>query len=261
MDISALTGFSLSPWQTGAVVFAALCIGLSKTGMAGITTVIIPVMALIFGAKESTGVILPMLCFGDILAVIWYRRNADWKHIGRLLPWAVAGFALALAVDRFVPGRLFKVLIAICILGGLAVMVWNDLRSVEFSRSENSQLSAKRTAWFAAVFGVMGGFSTMIGNAAGPVMSVFLLSMRLPKESFVGTGAWFYLLVNLLKLPIQHFVWRNITAGGLVLDAMMIPVIVAGAVLGVLLVKKISEKHFRALIYALTILSAALLFV
>jgi uncharacterized membrane protein YfcA len=254
VDISALTGFTLSPWQLGAVVFAALCIGLSKTGMAGITTVIIPVMAVIFGAKESTGVILPMLCFGDILAVIWYRRNAAWKHIIRLLPWAAAGFALALAVDRFVPGRLFKILIAICILGGLVVMVWND-------RRKKGVKQAPASWWFAAIFGIMGGFSTMIGNAAGPVMSVFLLSMQLPKESFVGTGAWFYLLVNLFKLPIQHFVWHNITAGGLILDAMMIPVIVLGAVLGVLLVKKISEKYYRALIYALTILSAALLFV
>jgi uncharacterized membrane protein YfcA len=133
-------------------------------------------------------------------------------------------------------------------------MFWNDLRSRE---------KAARTpsGWcFAAVFGILGGFSTMIGNAAGPIMSVFLLSMRLPKESFVGTGAWFFLLVNWLKLPIQHFAWHNIKTGGLVLNAMMIPVILAGAVLGILLVKKISEKHYRTMIYGLTILSAGLLF-
>ncbi|MDR0601604.1 MAG: sulfite exporter TauE/SafE family protein [Treponema sp.] len=248
--------FAFSPWQWAAVVFAGFCIGLSKTGMSGITTVIIPVMALIFGAKESTGVILPMLCFGDVLAVLWYRRSADWKHIVRLLPWAVAGFAVALAVDRFVPERLFKILIALCIIGGLVVMLWNDLRT-----RGGAAGSAPASWWFAAVFGILGGFSTMIGNAAGPIMSVFLLSMRLPKKSFVGTGAWFYLLVNVLKLPIQHFVWHNITLGGLVLDAMMVPVIIIGAVMGVFLVKMISEKHYRILIYALTVLSAALLFI
>lgn len=248
--------YDLSPWQWVAVGCAGLCIGFSKTGMSGVATAVVPVMALIFGAKESTGVILPMLCFGDVLAVIWYRRNADWKHIVRLLPWALAGFAAALAVDRFVPGRFFKILIAICIIGGLAVMFWNDLRAVK-----GTAKPVPSAWWFAAVFGILGGFSTMIGNAAGPIMSVFLLSMRLPKKSFVGTGAWFYLLVNFLKLPIQHFAWRNITPVGLVLDAMMIPVIVIGAVLGILLVKTISEKHYRILIYALTILSAVLLFI
>jgi uncharacterized membrane protein YfcA len=253
--IAALTGYTLLPWQWGALIFTALSIGLSKTGMSNITTVIIPIMALVFGARESTGIVLPMLCFGDLLAVIWYRRSADWKHVLRLLPWALAGFVLALVVDRFFPAGLFKILIAVCILGGLAVMFWGDLRS----RGKAAQIPSGW--WFAAIFGILGGFSTMIGNAAGPIMSVFLLSMRLPKESFVGTGAWFFLLVNWLKLPIQHFVWHNIRAGGLVLNAMMIPVILIGAALGILLVKKISEKHYRIMIYGLTILSAGLLFI
>jgi uncharacterized membrane protein YfcA len=239
-------------WQVAALVFAGLCIGVSKTGVNGVTTITIPVLALIFGARESTGVVLPMLCFADLLAVIYYRRNAEWKHILRLLPWATAGFGLAIFVDRLIPAKAFKTLIGICILIGLVVMFWND------RRGKNVKIPS--AWWFSAAFGIIGGFSTMIGNAAGPVMSVFLLSMRLPKTSFVGTASWFFMIVNYLKIPLQVFVWNNITGESLLFDAAMIPIIIIGAVLGVILVKKISEKHYKTLVYAMTLISATLLF-
>jgi uncharacterized membrane protein YfcA len=100
----------------------------------------------------------------------------------------------------------------------------------------------------------------MIGNAAGPIMSVFLLSVRLPKTSFVGTAAWFFMIINYLKLPLQHFVWHNITVKGLLFNVTMIPCILAGAALGSLVVKKVSETRYRVIVYGMTIVSAALLF-
>jgi uncharacterized membrane protein YfcA len=212
----------------------------------------IPLLALVFGAKESTGVVLPMLCFADLVAVIYYRRAAEWKYIARLLPWALAGFGLALVVDRMVPARGFKALIGVCIFAGLAVMFWNDRRGKD---------AAIPTAWwFSAIFGIMGGFSTMIGNAAGPIMSVFLLSVRLKKTSFVGTAAWFFMIINYLKIPLQHFVWHNITLQGLLFDITLIPVILIGTALGVLIVKKVSEARYRTIVYIMTIVSATLLF-
>ena len=240
------------PWQIAALILCGLCIGMSKTGFSGITTVIIPFMAIIFGAKESTGVMLPMLCFADLLAVIYYRRSASWKHIFRLIPWALGGFAVALLVDRFIPPRGFKILIGSCILIGLVVMIWHERRG---------KAAVIPTAWwFSAGCGVLGGFTTMIGNAAGPIMSVFLLSMRLPKTVFVGTSAWFFLIVNYLKLPIQHFAWHNFSPESLLLNLMMVPIILVGAVIGVVLVKKISEAHFRVMILVLTVISTVLLF-
>jgi uncharacterized membrane protein YfcA len=193
-----------------------------------------------------------MLCFADLVAVIYYRRAAEWKYIIRLLPWALAGFGVALLVDHFVPARGFKILIGICIFAGLGVMFWNDRRGKDES--------APSGWWFSAGFGVMGGFSTKIGNAAGPIMSVFLLSVRLPKTSFVGTAAWFFMIVNYLKIPLQHFAWHNIRLEGLLFNITMIPIILAGAALGILIVKKVSEAHYRVLVYVMTIVSAALLF-
>jgi uncharacterized membrane protein YfcA len=250
MDLQ-LFSFNLAPWQWAAVIFCAICIGISKTAISGITSINVPIMALIFGAKESTGIILPMLCFADLFAVIYYRRNAEWKYIRKLVPWAVAGFGLALLVDRFIPAKAFRILIAVCIFSGLAVMIWRDLR-------KDAEIPS--AWWFAAFFGIMGGFSTMIGNAAGPIMSVFLLSMHLPKKSFVGTGAWFFLIINYLKIPVQHFAWHNITREGILLNVCLIPAILAGIFLGIFLIKKISEKQFRIVIYVLTVVTAFLLF-
>ncbi|MDR3148331.1 MAG: sulfite exporter TauE/SafE family protein [Treponema sp.] len=258
MNFEALLGYwnGFAPWQTAAVIVSGLCIGLSKTGINGASAVMVPILALIFGARESTGVVLPMLCFADLVAVVYYRRAAAWKYIVRLLPWALAGFGLALLVDRMVPARGFKVLLGICIFAGLLVMFWNDRRG-----KNAAPPTAKPSAWwFSALFGIMGGFSTMIGNAAGPIMSVFLLSMRLHKVNFVGTAAWFFLIINYLKLPLQYFVWHNITIQGLLFDITMIPIILVGAALGILVVKKVSETHYRVIVYVMTIVSAALLF-
>ena len=239
--------------QWGIVLFSCLCFGISKTGINGISTVAVPLFALVFGGKEATGVVLPLLCFADLVAVLYYRRHAEWKYIIKLIPWALAGFGLALLADRLVPPRGFKILIGSCILAGLLIMVWNDRRGKD--------TAIPSAWWFQAVFGVMGGFSTMIGNAAGPIMSVFLLSVRLPKNSFVGTAAWFFLIVNYLKLPLQLFVWRNITRERLLFVLPLVPFILLGAWLGVILVKNVSEKVFRILVYGLTVASTALLFI
>jgi uncharacterized membrane protein YfcA len=252
MNFNMLIPYELLPWQIGAVIFSGLCIGMSKTGINGVSSVMIPIMALIFGAKESTGVLLPLLCFADLLAAVYYRRNAEWKHIFKLLPWALAGFGIALLVDRMIPAKGFKILIGLCIFASLAVMFWNDRRGKD--------ALIPSSWWFSAIFGILGGFSTMIGNAAGPVLSVFLLSMRLPKINFVGTAAWFFLIINYLKIPLQVLVWHNISLKSLRFDFLITPFILLGAFLGILLVKKISEKVFRKLLMSLTLISTILIF-
>ena len=100
----------------------------------------------------------------------------------------------------------------------------------------------------------------MIGNAAGPIMSVFLLSVRLPKKSFVGTAAWFFMIINFLKLPLQYFVWHNISRESLLFDIAVLPAIAVGAWLGIVFVKKISEKNYRVVVYILTFVSTMMLF-
>ena len=245
--------YNLLPWQWVAWISLGIFIGLSKTAFNGITSVIVPVIAIIFGARASTGLNLPLLCFADILAVGYYHHHTNWNYILKLLPWTLAGFGVALLVAQIVPEKEFSYLMGGPILAGLIVMVWND-----FNRKDSPPPSAW---WFSAIFGIAGGFSTTIGNIAGPIMSVFLLSMRLPKKNFVGTAAWFYLIVNYLKLPVQIFLWKNITVQTVLFDLTLVPVIIIGAVLGVYLVKKISEPIYRKTIMVLTLISTVLLFI
>jgi len=250
--VDILIAYQFSPWEWCVLIFCGLCIGMAKTGVNGLGMVTVPVLAIIFGAKPSTGILLPMLCCADLFAVAYYRRSAEWKYIVRLLPWALAGFALALFTDHWISDKGFKTLIGICIFAGLGVMLWNEYRGKD--------TVVPSAWWFVALFGMVGGFSTMIGNAAGPIMSVFLLSVRLPKKSFVGTAAWFFLIINLLKLPLQYFVWHNISKETLLFDLALLPAIAIGAWLGIIFVKKVSEKNYRVAVYALTVLSTLLLF-
>ena len=194
---------TLTNIQWFAISVAALSIGMSKTGVQGIMLMIVPLMAMAFGAKESTGVILPMLCMADIIAVAYYKRIADWKVVAKLLPTAILGFFLAIGVDNMIPNGQFRQLMGWTLMLALVVMIWSEI----FGK-ENRWM---KKWWYAAIFGLLGGFTTMIGNAAGPVMSVYLLSMRKEKMEYIGINAWFFLVVNLLKVPLQAFVWDNIT--------------------------------------------------
>lgn len=253
MNYSDFSAFANNPAQISFLLICGIIVGMSKTGIQGIMTLAIPVMALVFGSRESTGVILPMLCFADLIAVIYYRRQAEWKYILKLLPTAVAGFFLAILVDGIIDKNMFGKLMALCIFAGFLVMFITRKNTLE----ENQKLFSKW--WCAALFGVLGGFTTMIGNAAGPIMAVYLLSMKLPKYAFVGTSAWFFLIVNYLKIPLQVFAWNNITPQTLLLDVIAIPSIFLGAFLGVLFVKRLPEKSYRGFIIFMTLVSTMLL--
>ena len=238
-------------WLT--ISIAALSIGMSKTGVQGIMLMIVPFMAMAFGAKESTGIILPMLCMADIIAVAYYKRIADWKIVAKLLPTAILGFFLAIGVDNMIPAGQFRQLMGWTLLLALIVMLWSEI----FGK-ENRWM---HKWWYAAIFGLLGGFTTMVGNAAGPVMSVYLLSMRKEKMEYIGINAWFFLVVNLLKVPLQAFVWDNITWPSFSLNLLMLPVIGIGAWLGIKIVKLFPEKAFRRFVQVVTIISVILMLI
>ena len=244
---------TLTNIQWFAISVAALSIGMSKTGVQGIMLMIVPLMATAFGAKESTGVILPMLCMADIIAVAYYKRIADWKVVAKLLPTAILGFFLAIGVDNMIPNGQFRQLMGWTLMLALIVMIWSEI----FGK-ENRWM---KKWWYAAIFGLLGGFTTMIGNAAGPVMSVYLLSMRKEKMEYIGINAWFFLVVNLLKVPLQAFVWDNITWESLQLNLVMLPVIGIGSLIGIRIVKLLPEKIFRRFIQIVTILSVILMII
>jgi uncharacterized membrane protein YfcA len=243
--------FSIIQWILLAV--SAMFIGMSKVGVPGISMIVVPTLAIIFGGKASTGILLPILMMADLFGVAFYHRHAQWRYFWKLLPWALIGIGIALWVGKVVNDELFKNLIAILVFGSIGLMLWKDRRKgTDFFPD---------TWWFAASMGILGGFATMIGKVAGPIFAIYLLAMHLPKNSFIGTGAWFFLVVNFLKFPLHIFVWETINWSTLTLDLMLLPAIAVGAFIGIVLVKKISDKTYRTAVIVVTALSAFLLLI
>jgi uncharacterized membrane protein YfcA len=241
----------LAPWQWALGALCAFMVGVAKTGVPGLGIMVVPLMVLVVGdAKLSNGVLLPMLCAADAFAVVYFRRHARWDHILRLYPGVLVGVGLGWLALYHVPDAIFRPMIGGIVLIMLAIQL---LRK----RQKDSEVSHKWAP--AAVFGVTAGFATTASNAAGPVMNLYLLSMGLPKDAFMGTGAWYFFTINLLKVPI--FAHQGvIDSSTLGFGAMVLPAIIIGAISGRKLFEKVPQKIFEVVVLILTTIAALLLF-
>ena len=193
--IEFLNPLNISPIVWLLTLASAFLVGLSKSGIKGIGMVTIPVMVGLYGAQASVGILLPILIFGDLMALIQYHKSGRFKEILKLFPYAAVGIIGAVLVGNYINDNQFKDAIAGILLLSFVIMLFNELRGKKESLSNS--------VFFRSFFGITGGFATMIGNAAGPIFNLYILSMRLPKNSFIGTGAWFFLILNLFKVPFH----------------------------------------------------------
>lgn len=237
-------------WVIGA--FGAFMIGVSKTGIVGLGILAVALFTFIFPARASTGIVLPLLIVGDIMAVLYYRRSAVWAQLLRLIPWTVVGvaagyFALG-KLDAAQVGRL----IGAILLGITGLQFWR-MRSARGIEAASERIS--RNLFLVAAVGIAAGFFTMLANASGPIIIIYLLAMGLPKIEFMGTGAWFYFLLNLIKVP---FSWNLglLTPETLAFDALLAPFVILGGLAGYQIFKRLNQKLFEELALGLTALAA-----
>ena len=249
--LSLLETYDLSQWLI--LVIVAILIGMTKTGISGFGLLVVPLLAYGLGAKASTGVMLPLLIMADVFAVVYYHRSANWHYILRLIPWAFIGVLAGAFTGRLLAEPIFKILLSSMVIFGIAVMVVRD-----FVIGQTSIPTARS---FSIVFGLLGGFASMMANAAGPVFAVYLLSMRLPKRSFIGTGAWFFFILNLSKVPFHAFAWKTLDVNVVLTDLLLLPAIFVGAVAGIRLVRIMGEKFYRLLVVMMTLASAIFLLI
>ena len=285
-------GWLLDATPVGWVLLAAgaLLVGISKTGLpgSGIMAVVIFAAAAehVGGASslDSTGWLLPLLIMGDVFAVGWYRRHAVWRHLVRLMPVAVVGIVLGhflmeyLNKAKVLPKEAYSVIIGGIVLLMVVLGVRAEIRSARKFRAvlpapDDADSSAAIDAvaaviepqptasWaFVVTMGLLAGVTTMMANAAGPIMILYLTAMRLPKHQFIGTGAWYFLLLNCIKVPFQMNL-GNITTASLLSNLVLLPVIVGGALLGLVLFRIVSEKLFKVLVQVLAAAAAVQLLV
>lgn len=223
------------------VLASAFLIGFSKTGLPNMIIFVITLLMLAFPAKESIGILLPLLLIGDGFALTYHRRNVVWRHLIVLLPWVLVGMVIGYFTLLYVTNEQLKPIIGVIVLLMICVhFILNFL-------GQDMQRILPSSAWFVSSMGVLAGFTTMVGNAAGGVMTVYFLVRGLPKNELIGTGVWFYLSVNLIKFPF-YLQLGIINKDILLLSFMLIPIIFIGAFVGIRLLRIIPQRLFQRLI-------------
>ncbi|WP_405943566.1 sulfite exporter TauE/SafE family protein [Streptomyces sp. NBC_00932] len=267
-----------------ALAAAAMLVGFSKTAVSGANTISLAVFAAVLPARESTGVLLPVLIAGDVLAVLTYRRHAHWPTLWRLFPAVAVGVVIGTGFLFWADDAVVRTSIGAILLLMAGVTLWRR-RSTEpagtATAADRDGTGAKDAAAdgvavgdgtaaddgtavgparrgrvMARSYGVLGGFTTMVANAGGPVMSLYLISAGFRKLGFLGTSAWFFLIVNTVKVPFSAGLGL-IDGKSLLLDAVLVVFVVPGAFIGRACVHRINQRLFERLVIGATVLGGA----
>ncbi|WP_328907090.1 sulfite exporter TauE/SafE family protein [Streptomyces sp. NBC_00234] len=247
---------TLTLWQLAALAAASALVGFSKTAVSGANTISLAVFAAVLPARESTGVLLPILIAGDLLAVSVYRRHAHWPTLLRLFPAVAVGVVAGTLFMMWADDEAVRTSIGAILLLMSGVTIWRRRTADGTPDAPEVEETAgpSRTARIKArSYGALGGFTTMVANAGGPVMSLYLLSAGFRKLGFLGTSAWFFLIVNVSKVPFS--VGLGLIDGpSLLLDACMVLFVVPGAYIGRKCVDRINQKLFERIVLGATVL-------
>lgn len=239
---------NFEPWQWVALMAGAAIAGFSKTGIPGTGILFVVIFANALGARTATGVVLPLLIFADVFAYAVYRKNLDWRRVLRLLPWALGGVVLGWLALGVASDAQMNRGVGLIIAFLLGLHVWRQRRSL-------GEVVAHAPGWFGPAAGVLAGFTTMVANAAGPVMIVYLLAMRLEKLEFLGTSAAFFLVINWLKVPFAIDLGL-INESSLWLNLWLLPAVAIGALSGRWVIARVNQSLFENCALVLSALAA-----
>jgi uncharacterized membrane protein YfcA len=245
---------TFEPLQWIFAVLGALMVGVSKAGITGLSILSVALFTHVFpSSKQASGIVLPLLIFGDFVAVFSYRRHVQWHYLWRLFPFTAAGVVLGYFTLGAISDRHARLMIGAIIVSLAVLSYWRRYRLPQ------SEVAASHRSWiFAASVGVVAGFITLIANAAGPLMAIYLVSMRLPKLEYVGTAAVFFMCLNLFKVPFMVSLGL-ITVHSFGFNLLLAPAVVLGALAGRWLVVRINQALFEKLVLTLSAIAGVLL--
>jgi len=247
---------ALDPWAWAALAVAAAVIGISKTALPGGSILAIALFAAVLPARTSTAATLLLLMVGDLFALFAYRRHAHWPTLLRLAPAVIAGLLVGFAFLALAGDGVVRRAIGVILLLMIAVTLWRRWRQ---SRADTASPPSSGLL-LAGAYGTLGGFTTMVANAGGPVMSMYFLATRTPVQVFLGTSAWFFAIINVIKVPFLAGLGL-FEPPVLLMDAVLAPLVVVGALLGLRVARRMNQRVFDRIVIALTIVGAVYLLI
>jgi uncharacterized membrane protein YfcA len=242
----------LEVWQWLVLAFAAVLIGYSKTAVTGVASIAVVLFAAVLPARESTGTLLPLLIAGDLTAITVYRRHANWGLIARLFPWIFVGLVVGAFFIANIDNRVMRTAIGVMLLVLLAAQLWSSRRRTDLSQKPHRALSTAA--------GTATGFATMVANASGPVMTLYLLASGFAVVELVGAAAWLFFVINLVKVPFSIGLGL-LHPGSVLLDLALLPAMAIGAWVGAVTIRRISREQFERYVLVLVAISALVLLV
>lgn len=248
-----MSGFT--PLEIAALVGGAIGVGFAKTAIGGVASISVALFAAVLPARESTGALLPLLLFGDVLAVTAYRQHADWAVLRRLFPAVGVGVVIGTAFVAVVDDTAMRRTIGVVLLLLVGLHLWLRRQGRRTDPEDLAAQQHRRRHVAAGGFGTLAGFTTMVANSGGPVMSIYLLSAGMGMLGFLGTNAWFFALVNVFKLPFSVGLGL-ISLDSLVMDLYLLPAVVVGALIGRAVIPRIDRSRFEVLVLVFVVLSS-----
>ncbi len=247
---------TFEPLQWIFAVLGAFMLGVSKSGITGLSILSVALFTHVFpSSKQASGIVLPLLIFGDIVAVLSYRRHTQWRYLWKLFPFTATGVVLGYFALGWVSDRHARLMIGAIIISLAVLSYWRRYRAAQ----PNADAQPGHHSWvFAAAVGVVAGFITLVANAAGPLMAIYLVAMRLPKMEYVGTAAVFFMCLNLFKVPFMvNLGLINLHSFGF--NLLLAPAVVSGAFVGRWLVVRINQALFEKMVLTLSAIAGVLL--
>jgi uncharacterized protein len=243
------------PWLWVCALLGAFMVGVAKAGITGLSILSIALFTQVFpSSKQASGLILPLLIFGDFVAVYAYRKHTQWRFLWRLFPWTALGVFLGYLTMGRISDHTAKVMI-----GAIILMLAGMSFARRYLPGQRGDTGLQIHWTIAALIGMLAGFITLIANAAGPLMAIYFVAMRLPKMEYVGTAAVFFLLLNLFKVPFMVDLGL-ITTHSFGFNLALAPAVVLGAFGGRWLLMRVNQELFEKMVLALSAIGGILLF-
>ncbi len=233
------------PLTLAIAVLAVIILGMAKGGFAGLGALATPLLALALPPTRAAALLLPVLLVQDVVSVWSFRKTWDRWIIAWMLPGAALGVALGAGLAATFDER--RIMLAL----GLITLVFGLYR-LWLERGGRVFAPSISPGWVGSLFGVATGFTSQIAHAGGPPFQMWVTPRRLPHETYVGTSAILFALINWLKVP-SFILLGSFDRQLLIAATALMPLAIVSTLIAVRLIRRLDPARFYALIYLLMV--------